>query len=260
MGITRYELAVKIVREAAKILPPPGNSRIEFENKSDHADIVSKYDKLIETYLSEKVLESFPSDGIVGEELKHSEQGEWIWYMDPIDGTTNFVNQQKNYAISLGCYHRGTPAFGLVYDVAGRRMYHAEAGGGAFCNGTRLGDGKRTALEEMILYTPIVQTTLIDAHPLRDSMRRLARDVRAVRSLGSVALELCALAAGEADLFIAKRSCPWDHNAARIILEEAGGEIRTWENRAVPLDTAASVVAAGRAAVLDKVIAAYWPD
>lgn len=260
MGCSRYELAVQIVYEAAKMLPSPGSSRIEFENKSGHADIVSKYDKLIEAYLSEKILEAFPADGIVGEEMNHAERGEWIWYVDPIDGTTNFVNQQKNYAISLGCYHGGTAEFGIVYDVAGGRMYHARAGGGAFCNGVRLENRGRAALGEMILYTPIVQATLIDEHPFRSGMRRLAGDVRAVRSLGSVALELCALATGEADLFLARRSCPWDHNAARIILEETGGALRTWENRPVPLDAAASVAAAGSAAVLDKVLAEYWSD
>lgn len=260
MEYSRYGLAVKIIYEAAKIIPPHNASQIEFEEKSGHSDIVSKYDKQIETYLSGEILAAFPSDGIIGEELKHPDSGDWIWYVDPIDGTTNFINQRKNYAISLGCYHNGKPAFGVVYDVAENRMYHAQTGQGAFCNDARLEGGKRTALGEMLLYTPIIQATLIDAHPLRGGMRRLARDVRAVRSLGSVALELCALAAGEADLFIAGCSCPWDHNAARIILEESGGEIRTWENGALPLNMKTSVIAARQKSVLDKVVAEYWTD
>lgn len=260
MEYSRYGLAVEMIREAAKIIPPHNASQIEFEEKNGHSDIVSQYDKRIEAYLSGEILAAFPSDGIIGEEMGHPERGDWIWYMDPIDGTTNFVNQQKNYAISLGCYHNGRPAFGVVYDVAENRMYHARTGRGAFCNGIRLECGKRTALEEMLLYTPIIQATLIDAHPLRSSMRRLARDVRAVRSLGSVALELCALAAGEADLFIAGCSYPWDHNAARIILEESGGEIRTWKNGILPLDVKSSVIAAGQKGVLDKVITEYWTD
>lgn len=258
MDYSRYELALKAVREAARIIPTHDGSKIEFEEKTGHTDIVSKYDKLIEAFLSERILEAFPHDGIIGEEGKHPDQGDWIWYMDPIDGTTNFVNQLKNFAISLGCYHKGSPKFGIVYDVAEDRMYHARAGRGAYCNTVPMENGKRSALEEMILYTPIVQSTLIDAHPLRDSMQRLARDVRAVRSLGSVALELCALAAGEADLFIAERSAPWDHNAAKIILQETGGEIRTWKNESLPLNTVTNLVAAGKREVLDRVIAEYW--
>lgn len=258
MQYSKYEFAIKIVYEAAKLIPPRGESQVEFEEKSGHTDIVSKYDKAIEEYLSRKILEIFPADGIIGEEMQHPEQGEWIWYIDPIDGTTNFINQQRNYAISLGCYHNGKPEFGIVYDVSGNRLYRAKVGQGAFCNDARLEKKKRTALGEMILYMPNVQPVLIDAHPLRSSMRRLANDVRAVRSLGSVALELCALASGEADLFIAERSCPWDHNAARIILEESGGRICTWSNDSLPLNMATNVVAAGQESVLNKVITEYW--
>ena len=73
---------------------------------------------------------------------------------------------------------------------------------------------------------------------------RLAREVRGVRSLGSVALELCALAAGEADLFVTLRSCPWDHNAGRIILAEAGGSLCDLEGEFLPLDRRTPVLAA----------------
>ena len=105
---------------------------------------------------------------------------------------------------------------------------------------------------------PIVQGTLIDDHPLLSGMRRLAGDVRAVRSLGSVALELCAVAAGEADLFLAERSCPWDHNAARIILAEAGGAMLTWAGAPVPVDRRTNLMAAGRREVLEQIAAVYW--
>lgn len=260
MAQDRYDLAMSMVREAAKLLPHGGGPEITFEEKTGHADIVSKYDRLVESRLAEEILAAFPSDGIVGEEMSHPRQGEWIWYVDPIDGTTNFVNQRKNYAVSVGCYHNGKPEFGVVYDVAEGKLYHAKAGAGAFCEDVRLENQKRDVIGEMLLYTPIVQSTLIDPHPLREGMRRLAKDVRAVRSLGSVALELCALAAGEADLFIAERSCPWDHNAARVILEETGGALCTWETAPLPVDTVVSLVAAGRREVLDRVLAEYWTE
>lgn len=258
MEESRYELAIREVRAAADILPRDFSASVPYAEKNGHTDIVSEYDKRIEGFLADKILKAFPSDGIIGEEMEHPNRGEWIWYMDPIDGTTSFVNQRKNYAISLACYHNGTPAFGIVYDVAGERLYHARAGGGAFCNSIPLSFEKRTDIGEMILYTPIVQETLIDPHPHRECIRHLARDVRAVRSIGSVALELCALAIGEADIFVASRSCPWDHNAARLILEEVGGGLRTWENRPVPLDAPASLVAARSKETLARVFAEYW--
>lgn len=255
----RYTLAMDLVRRAARLLPA-GTGAIDFQEKTGHADIVSKYDKSIESFLSDGILSTFPEDGIVGEEMAHPDKGTWVWYIDPIDGTTNFVNQQRNYAISLGCYRNGQPAFGIVFDVAEDKLYHAQIGGGAFCNDTPLSGSRRTAVEEMILYTPIVQSTLIDDHPMRSGMRRLAQDVRAVRSLGSVALELCALASGEADLFFAARSCPWDHNAARIILSETGGALCTWDHAPLPVDRATTVAAAGSKETLDALFARYWQE
>ncbi len=258
MADPRYDLAEREIRRAARCLPLPGSAPVAFQEKNGHADIVSKYDKEVEMYLAGQILTAFPGDGIVGEEMEHPHGGGWIWYIDPIDGTTNFVSQLRNYAISIACYCQGEPVFGLVYDVAEDRLYHARAGGGAFCNGQPITSGKRTALKEMILYTPIVQGTLIDDHPLLSGMRRLAGDVRAVRSLGSVALELCAVAAGEADLFLAERSCPWDHNAARIILAEAGGAMLTWAGAPVPVDRRTNLMAAGRREVLEQIAAVYW--
>lgn len=260
MEDSRYNLACRLVRQAARLLPACGSENIDFQQKTGHSDIVSHYDKLVETYLAENIAAAFPEDGMVGEEMPHPRDGAWIWYIDPIDGTTNFVNQQKNYAISVGCYHCGEPAFGIVLDVAENKLYHAKHGEGAYCNGARLSGSSRTAVEEMILYTPIIQSTLIDDHPLRAGMRRLAQDVRAVRSLGSVALELCALAAGEADLFLAARSCPWDHNAARIILAETGGALCTWEAERLPVDCSASIIAAGKRETLERILALYLTE
>ena len=91
---------------------------------------------------------------------------------------------------------------------------------------------------------PGVPRTLLNPHPRQEGLLRLAREVRGVRSLGSVALELCALAAGEADLFVTLRSCPWDHNAGRIILAEAGGSLCDLEGEFLPLDRRTPVLAA----------------
>ena len=93
----------------------------------------------------------------------------------------------------------------------------------------------RSQVSDLLLTTPCIQHTFLEEHPRRGDMLRLARAVRAVRSLGSVALELCQLSSGEADMFVTVRSAPWDHNAARVILQEAGGCICTMEGeRAAP--------------------------
>ena len=96
----------------------------------------------------------------------------------------------------------------------------------------------------MLLAVPGVPRAFLEPHPYREGLARLAQEVRGVRSLGSVALELCALAAGEADLFVAMQSAPWDHNAARIILTEAGGCICRLTGEPLPLGEKSAVLAA----------------
>ena len=164
--------------------------------------------------------------------------------VDPIDGTTNFVSQHRNYAVSVGCWRGEEPLFGLVLDVERPALYWAQAGSGAFRDGTPLHTSRRREVQELLLTVPGVPRTLLNPHPRQEGLLRLAREVRGVRSLGSVALELCALAAGEADLFVTLRSCPWDHNAGRIILAEAGGSLCDLEGEFLPLDRRTPVLAA----------------
>ncbi len=258
MDDSRYEFAMQVIRKAASMLSLRNGEVFFFQMKHGHQDIVSQFDKKIENYITECIKNDYPMDGIIGEETAELSHGEWNWFIDPIDGTSNFVNQQKNFAISIACYHQDIPQFGLVLDVAANKLYHAKAGKGAFCNGMRLSaEPFRREISEMFLYTPIVQLAFLSEHPRRTELMRLANDVRAIRSLGSVALELCALAAHEADIFITARSSPWDHNAARIILSEVGGEIRTWDNNPVPVEQDCSIIAAANHEILEKIMQEY---
>lgn len=261
MGITRYNFALKEIREAAKQLPNACGLEIAYQTKQGHQDIVSNYDKNVESYLTQRIHELFPQDGIIGEELPHDSQGAWVWFIDPIDGTSNFVNQHKNYAISIGCFCHEEPVFGLVLDVAGDRLFHAYKNRGAYCNDTPLPHRpSHTDVSELFLYTPMIDQTLLQEHSHRAGLLHLARDVRATRSLGSVALELCALAIGDAEIFVTANSYPWDHNAANIILSETGGAVRTWNNESIPAYQRCSVLATSSEALMERLIESYFKE
>ena len=191
--------------------------------KTGHQDLVTRCDRETEQFLRSGILSAFPGDAIVGEEYPATPPGGTgcVWYLDPIDGTTNFVSQHRNYAVSVGCYQDGVPAFGLVLDVERGALYSARHGGGALRDETPIHVSHCGVLRDALLTTPGVLHTFLREHPRRAGLVELAGAVRGVRSMGCVALELCAVAAGEAELFVALRSCPWDHNAARIILAEA---------------------------------------
>ena len=241
----RFELAMKGIMSAGAALRRSPMGEDQVSRKTDHQDLVTCRDREIEQMLRREILGSFPMDRVVGEEYPEDPGscGGVAWYIDPIDGTTNFVNQRRNYAVSIGCWKDERPLFGLVLDVEREELYWAKAGGGAWKNGSAIHVSGRSQVSDLLLTTPCIQHTFLEEHPRRGDMLRLARAVRAVRSLGSVALELCQLSSGGADMFVTVRSAPWDHNAARVILQEAGGCICTMEGEELPLNSKTTVAA-----------------
>ena len=229
----RFNVAVKVVQNAGNLLRQCRLEEAEVSQKTGHQDLVTRWDRRIEQLLRNEILTAFPQDAIVGEEYPpETHRAESVtWYIDPIDGTTNFINQHQNYAISVGCWEGSVPLFGLVLDVERKALYWGKHGGGAW------------------------QYTFLEPHPYQERMIRLSRKVRGVRCLGSVALELCEVAAGRADLFVTMRSSPWDHNAARIILGEAGGAIFTVAGDELPLEQKSTVLALNSIELKDCVFA-----
>lgn len=256
---TRIVFAKKLVIDAAKIIKKGDHGALEFELKNGHQDIVTICDKRIEEYLRKCIEEKYFDDEIVGEEdfVKDGSSG-YTWFIDPIDGTTNFVNQHCNYAISLACYKGLTPLCGFIYSIAEAQLFWAVKGEGAFLNGKGIKTAlHRKQINQMILVTPVFQHLLLDQHPHKDSFCNLARDVRAIRSVGSIALELCMIASGRADIFIGMKSNSWDHNAARIIVEEAGGVICNLSGEVLPIRNESSVVACSSRENLEHLLKNY---
>ena len=241
----RFNVAVEVVQNAGDLLRRCHLEEAEICQKTGHQDLVTHWDRKIEQLLRNEILTAFPRDSIVGEEYppKAHRTGAVTWYIDPIDGTTNFINQHQNYAISVGCWEGNTPLFGLVLDVERETLYWGKHSGGAWQDQTPIHTSGRRELSELLLTTPGLQYTFLEPHSYQERMIRLSRKVRGVRCLGSVALELCEVATGRADLFVTMRSSPWDHNAARIILEEAGGAIFTVDGGELPLDQKSTVLA-----------------
>ena len=252
----RFDVAAEIIQEAGKILRRCHLEQTEISQKTGHQDLVTFWDRKIEQQLRHSILTAFPQDSIVGEEYPPQENCDRkvTWYLDPIDGTTNFINQHQNYAISMGCWEGSTPLFGLVLDVERETLYWAKHGGGAWQNQTQIHTSGRRELAELLLTTPGLQYTFLEPHPYQKQMIQLSRKVRGVRCLGSVALELCEVAAGRADLFVTMRSSPWDHNAARIILEEAGGAIFTVDGDELPLDQKSTVLALNAVELKNRIL------
>ena len=232
----RYDSMKEWLEEQAKELRKAVTLQIEGQQKTSHADLVTVYDKAVEKALSEKIHELFPADRIVGEEhmsgtleTQRAENEGCTWYIDPIDGTTNFVCLKRDFAVSVACFWKGQCEFGLVADVMNHVLYEAKRGEGSRRNGEIIqANTGREKLSENVFLTPMISDLFLNGNRQRQ-FAVLADKVCAVRSLGCISLEMCLVAEGKAGIFVTGRSCPWDHGAAALIVEEAGGLVRTPE-------------------------------
>nr|WP_249310300.1 inositol monophosphatase family protein [Bacillus sp. FJAT-49736] len=220
---------MKWLREAGKDIVNSFSETLQIQTKSDRNDLVTNIDKQTEMFFIDKIRNTYPEHHILGEEgygeTLHNTDGV-IWIIDPIDGTVNFVHQQRNFSISIGIYENGVGRLGYIYDVVHNELYHAIAGEGAYFNGKKL-----PMLEEPEVSDSIVginATWLIsNRHVPVENLHKLVRDVRSTRSLGSAALEMAYIATGRFDAYIAMRLSPWDFAAGKILVEELGGSLTT---------------------------------
>lgn len=199
---------------------------LTIDTKSNSKDLVTEMDREVEFFFATKIKKYFPNHLLLGEEgygdHLNNELGT-IWILDPIDGTTNFVNQKQNFAISLGIYSEGIGEIGFIYDVMRNNLYSAMRDNGAYKNDQKLNKLKTDLqLSNAIIcmnHRWLTENNIVD----RDVMQQLVRDVRATRTYGSAALEFAYVAEGAADAYIAMGLEPWDIAAGRIIVREVGG-------------------------------------
>lgn len=234
-----YNVAKEWTLEVGRELKNSIYEQVKVEYKTSAADLVTEKDKEIESFFIEKINEFFPTHYILGEEGQSSEKEfdpteELVWVIDPIDGTTNFVHQKENFAISVAFYEKGEPIFGIVYDPIRDELFHAYSGSGAYANDTKLEMVTSTSLKEgMISVNPlwIVPNEKCDYKRFTEVVQK----ARGMRYIGSAALEMAYVAIGRLDAYIDFRLSPWDIAAGVIILEEVGIISTTVENKRVDI-------------------------
>ncbi len=199
------------------------------ENPADwglkgQADFVTEVDRQAERTIVETLLAATPDAVVMGEELSPSAApASLVWVVDPLDGTTNYLHQYPAYAVSLAAMVEGALAVGIVIDVARQVVYHATAGGGAWCGERRLRVSDITDRERALIGTgfPFKVPSLLPRY-----LRQLTSVLRAtsgVRRAGSAALDLVDVAMGRFDGFWELWLAPWDVAAGTLMVREAGG-------------------------------------
>ena len=226
-------VAVAAARAAAEIHQRHvGRVRPEHWSAKGTADFVSFVDHEAEACIIDHIRSSFPDHEIMAEETLSGadsqrawEKADWLWIVDPLDGTTNFLHGFPVYCASIAVAHRGRLVAGTVISSATGHEWTAQAGGGAFLDGTAIHVSPTTDFSTALIGTGVPFTNL---DPLPGYLKQLEAVVRrssGVRRAGAAALDLCHVASGHFDGFWEAELNPWDIAAGALLITEAGGVI-----------------------------------
>lgn len=218
--------AVKAARRAGNIITRASRDldALNVEMKG-HNDFVSEVDKTAEEAIIKVLLEAYPDHAILAEESGVTGKSEYVWIIDPLDGTTNFLHGFPQYAVSIALAHKGKIMQGVVYDPNRNELFTASRGKGAYLNDKRLRVSKRPQLKEALIGTgfPFRKTQQLDAY--MGMFRKITEKAAGIRRPGAAALDLAYVAAGYFDGFWEVGLAPWDVAAGSLMVQEAGGLI-----------------------------------
>ncbi len=258
MKKSRYEAALEAVKLGrACLLGYFG--KINHIDTKDKAGLVSEADRESEKLIQDYLAEQCPDVGFLGEEQSYAQKLELNpdfkgarWILDPLDGTTNYIHQFPIFCISLALEVNGVLELGIIDMPKLNQTWVAQRGQGAFCDGKRISVSTNTEFSNALLATGF---SAEEPESLNDQIQIFStflKQTRGVRRAGAAAYDLACVSSGIFDLFWEKNLQPWDTAAGQLLIEEAGGVVKTYSgDRHNPF---AKSVVAGNAILVEKFI------
>jgi len=246
--------AIEIAREAGALLLSWLPRHVTAESKGEY-DIVTAADRASETLIVNRLRERFPAHAIIAEEGGgQGSSSDYRWYVDPLDGTTNFAHGFPMFNVTLALEHEGELVAGVIFDPLHDELFHASRGGGAFLNGNPIGVSRTRKLDASLLAT---------GFPSRKRHRnlnvhffyQLAMSTHGIRRAGAAALDLAYVACGRLDGFWEFGLNPWDMAAGVLLVREAGGCAS--DMKGGPVDVHGPHVMADNGAIHDELLGAF---
>jgi myo-inositol-1(or 4)-monophosphatase len=233
-----------IAREAGALLMDFFQKHVKIEYKGD-ADLVTAADRASEVLIRKRITEIWPAHDVLGEEQGLKDQGsEYRWYVDPLDGTTNFAHGYPVFCVSMALEKSGERIAGVVYDPTRDELFAAELGKGAQLNGEAMQVSKTPTLKESILATGFPSHKR-HKNPNIYFYHQITLHSHGVRRAGSAALDLCNVASGRFDGFWEFNLNPWDTAAGVLIVEEAGGRVTRFDGTPFQLNSSETLASNG---------------
>lgn len=222
-------IAVRAARRAGDIIVRaiPRLEAVEVHSKGRN-DYVSEVDRAAEADIIETVRRLHPDHAFLGEESGASGEGDVIWIIDPLDGTTNFLHGNPTFAVSIGVQIRGRMEHAVVFDPMRQELFTASRGEGAQLDGRRIRVSKQATLEGSLIATGFpfrADSPWVDEYLAM--LRAVMHKASGIRRPGAASLDLAYLAAGRVDGFWELGLKPWDTAAGTLLITEAGGRIGT---------------------------------
>ncbi len=203
-----------------------GDEALEIDTKSSSVDFVTEMDKKSEEKIIAFIHGLYPDHGIYGEETGESEHdSDYLWIIDPIDGTTNYKHGYPIFSISIALNYKDEAVLGLVHVPMLKQTYSAIRDGGAFCNGRPISVSTTETLAKSVLGTGFPYTKATDPNNNVDEFSTLLPKISGVRRSGSAAFDLVQVAAGHTDGQWELKLNAYDMAAGNLIIEEAGGAV-----------------------------------
>jgi myo-inositol-1(or 4)-monophosphatase len=230
-----------IAREAGALLMHYFHQHLKIEYKGD-ADLVTAADRASEVLIRERIAALWPGHDVLGEEQGLSDRGsEYRWYVDPLDGTTNFAHGYPVFCVSIalehqGLEHKGQRIAAVIYDPTRDELFSAELGRGARLNGEVIQVSKTGSVKESLLATGFPSQKR-HKNPNIHFYHQITLHSHGVRRAGSAALDLCNVACGRYDGFWEFNLNPWDTAAGVLIVEEAGGRVTRFDGSGFEIDS-----------------------
>ncbi|WP_432666019.1 inositol monophosphatase family protein [Wukongibacter baidiensis] len=199
---------------------------LKIDTKSTGVDLVTEVDELSEKYILSSIKENYPLHGILSEESGKSDiESDYLWVIDPLDGTTNYAQGLPIFATSIALKYKDETILGVVYSPIVDQLFTASKGNGAYLNGEKISVGAKKELNKSVLATgfPYDRATTEDNNAFY--FAHFVPKVRGLRRMGAAAYDLANVAAGSLDGYWEINLSPWDVAAGQLIVEEAGGKV-----------------------------------
>ncbi|MGM1047028.1 MAG: inositol monophosphatase family protein [Bacillota bacterium] len=236
----------------------------QLSTKTSAQDLVTEVDKGAEQMIRKLILTHFPDHAILGEEgvepgaeasmkaLEAAKEEPYLWIVDPIDGTTNYVHGFPFYSVSIALAHKGEVIVGVVYDPSRDELFIAEKGKGAYVHGNPTLVSKESSLSQSLLATGFPMDTSFNLPQNMSGLQALLPKVRNVRGGGSAALHMAYVAAGRLSGYWELGLNAWDVAAGALLIQESGGKVTDTEGR--PYDLAVRNVVATNGAIHESML------